>query len=258
MTTRKIVLTGCLVVAAGCTAAAAPADTGLAELRVRQLELVLSAIGVGGAAVAFLIGLRQYRRAEQWKRAEFISSETKEFFANPRVGLALTMVDWSGREIPLSAVRDPADRDLTYVTREMQCWALLPHTALNRVAPGHLEDQEAKMARASENSLIRDCYDALLDGFERFGSYLKSGLVSVDELRPYIGYWIDDIAAPPANADEAAWTACLLVYIDTYGYSSVRALFAGFGYDIGLNQPLFATFLNATENQRLAALLRSR
>lgn len=66
---------------------------------------------------------------------------------------------------------------------------------------------------------IRDCYDAFLDGLERFGSYTKTGLTDVASLRPYIGYWIDDISEPTSSQDDDAWNATLLTYISYYRFS---------------------------------------
>ena len=47
-----------------------------------------------GAAVAFLIGLLQYRKAQRWKRSEWLATEMQAFFADPVVKAALYMIDW--------------------------------------------------------------------------------------------------------------------------------------------------------------------
>jgi hypothetical protein len=107
---------------------------------------------------------------------------------------------------------------VTVVTRPMQCRALTPHVLLDAASGSDAEaaSDAADMQTgkfSSEQAIIRDCYDAFLDGLERFGGYLETELASVAEMRPYIGYWIDDIAAATANAYDAAWCACLLAYI---------------------------------------------
>lgn len=55
---------------------------------------LLKAATLLGAAVAFVIGLIQYRRAQQWKRAEWVAQEMKGVFSDPLVQAALTMIDW--------------------------------------------------------------------------------------------------------------------------------------------------------------------
>jgi hypothetical protein len=252
----------CVMVAAlgisGCaTADSGQHDIAAAQLVVSQIEVLLTFLGVCGAVVAFVIGLGHYKRAEQWKRAEFIASEMKEFFASPRVDVALTLVDWGGRNVRLLGLVNPNDVTLTYVTREMQCWALLPHQVVNRARGSDVESERAgaEAAFSPEHGLIRDCYDSLLDGFERFDSYLESEFVTLPELRPYISYWVKDIAAPASDPMDAAWTACLFVYIQAYGYQGVQNLFGRFGYQIGTDQPLFQRFLAGTPHA-LQALLK--
>jgi len=151
---RAIVICGALG-AAGCAGAGASADAiAAAQLAVNRIDLALTFLGVCGAAVAFVIGLRQYKRAEQWKRAEFIASELKEFFASARVSMALTLIDWGGRNVRLFALQNPNDATLTYVTREMQCWALLPHQVVDRARGSDIE-AERKGAERSRFGVVR-------------------------------------------------------------------------------------------------------
>src|SRR5688572_10344789 len=51
-------------------------------------------VGVAGAAVAFSVGLKQYREAQAWKRSEFVASEMEKFFATPRVETACLLIDY--------------------------------------------------------------------------------------------------------------------------------------------------------------------
>ena len=69
---------------------------------------------------------------------------------------------------------------------------------------------------------IRDCFDAFLDGLERFSSYVQTGLISVSQLRPYLEYWIDDIHEIAKDDDDAAWPAALLAYIEFYRFRGVQ------------------------------------
>ena len=56
---------------------------------------------MSGGLIAFLAGLTQYRRAQRWKRAEFVAGEMKEFKADPWVRNALLLLDWNERAIDL-------------------------------------------------------------------------------------------------------------------------------------------------------------
>src|ERR1700730_12711986 len=54
---------------------------------------ILGAIGV------FITGLWQYTKAQRWKRREFIATQVKQFEADKKIQLAMTMLDWNNREL---------------------------------------------------------------------------------------------------------------------------------------------------------------
>ena len=50
-------------------------------------------LGLAGAIVAFLIGRAEYRKAQEWKRAEFVAAEAKQFFIDEEIATALLLID---------------------------------------------------------------------------------------------------------------------------------------------------------------------
>ena len=169
-----------LVGAAMSSWAEAPGQT---DPRLEWWKFCLSIVGYVGAVVAFLIGLRQYRRAEYWKRSQFLAQEMKEFFADPRVENARMMIDWGVRDIPLlrpSKLSDGSENSgERTVDRQLQCQALRPHDwpDANPIAPATSSDDAVRTAPSSdavrlperaslggtafepEEAAIRDCYD---------------------------------------------------------------------------------------------------
>jgi hypothetical protein len=80
---------------------------------------------------------------------------------------------------------------------------------------------------------MRDCFDRMLDGLERFQVFVESGLVSTQELQPYLRYWIRLIGDDQKNPrKEPHVVRRLWVYIDEYGYKRVQKLCLAFGFDI--------------------------
>jgi hypothetical protein len=228
-------------------------------------KLLLDVLGVVGAAVAFVIGLIQYRRAQQWKRAEFLAKEMKELGSDLRASTALTMVDWAVRRIRLYAVDDSKEQVRTLVTYAMQAQALRPHVINDansgERAPGPQDARDGANLRvySREEALIRDCYDALLDRMERLGAYLEGGLLSVTDVAPYVSYYINDIAATTTDAIEALWTISLFTYVHFYHFTKVPVLFREFNHDISPNGSLFGTLMKtvAPEDRQLAETLQS-
>lgn len=220
-------------------------------------KLVLEGATALAATVAFVVGLMQYRRAQQWKRAEFLAQEMKELFADVKCTNTLTMIDWAAREIPLGAFSIPPDSTRIAVDYVQQSDALRPHdfealieepssasspgAAEQAGEPAASKDRDARFD--PRQTLIRDCYDGLLDRWDRMGSYVTRGLVSVEDLRPYIGYYINDITAAAKNPVEAIWGSSLLTYIIFYHFDGVAALFKAFGKDIGPDGSIFIGFV---------------
>lgn len=233
----------------------AQAGKGCSDLRLERLQFVLSVLASIGAAIVFVVGLMQYRTAQQWKRTEFVVNEFKGILKQPKVATALQMLDWAVRSLKLGAAEDSDDEHRTVVTLRMQCRALMPHaftgSASSILSDGELsaESQErdgtsGKMRRFSrDEALIRDCYDALFDCFSYIGHYLAIGLIGTCELQPYLRYWIDEIAEATEDPEYALWNVCLLTYVHVYQFDGVTALFDEYGYDIRPDGDLFRSFI---------------
>ena len=231
----------------------------MTDHQVEIVKLLVSIAALGGTIGAAIVAIRTFRRNETWKRAEFLSREMKEFFDNERVQKALLLIDWGTRRIRLLD-ENADDHGWVRVTRGVQVRALLPHTLVNAQAGSDLEPgQEGAdpgMRRySSAEAAIRDCYDAFLDGLERFASYIHTGLIDVDQLRPYLDYWIDDIHAPAKDDDDAAWSAALLTYIDFYRFQGVQELFLAFDRSIDPRAESFQGFIRQMADRTLAAKL---
>ena len=69
-------------------------DTMNFQYKLAVTQLVVSVFGVGGAVAAFVVAIVQYKRAEKWRRAEFVVREIKDFESDPTIQNALLMIDW--------------------------------------------------------------------------------------------------------------------------------------------------------------------
>lgn len=171
------------------------------------------------ATVGFVVGLTQYRKAQHWKRAEFVAGEMKAFNTQPMVRNAMLMLDWTTQLVELFPDDPtPANRRV-WVTHDLLKEALIPHP---EASGGKFEEPRAA---------IRLTFDELFDHLERFGSYIEAGLVTREELNPYIDYWVhllgggEGLLTPALR--ENIWC-----YIEFYGYTGVKKLLTEYGYDM--------------------------
>lgn len=224
---------------------------------LEHAKLLVQAIGLLGTLAAAVVAVRTFRRTERWKRAEFLASKMKEFFDDRRVQQAMTLIDWGSRRVQLLGPSE-ADEGMVRVTRALQARALLPHTIVDASGGSDAEcaDGESPMRRYTpEEAAIRDRYDAFLDGLERFAGYVEGGLIEARALRPYIGYWVDDIHAETDNIDDAEWCAALLTYIHFYRFSGVQQLFRDLDRDVSPGSRAYKQFINQMRDSSLAARL---
>jgi hypothetical protein len=181
-------------------------------------------IAIGGliaASAAFVSGLWQYRRAQQWKRAEFVASEMKAFEQDPLVAKALVMLDHNGRPVQLfteSEEKDPQQRS-PYVDDTDLTKALMHH-------------RHRRHGFSAKELAIRDCFDRLLDRLSTFESYIQAGLISHKELECYLLYWIDIMARSDSQRKPKPFYNSFWDYIDGYHYDSVQRLFMRYGFNI--------------------------
>lgn len=227
------------------------------ETKLALGPMVISLLGFGGALSAFGFALYQFRRAEQWKRAEFIANEIKAMEAERLVQNTQTMIDWGHRRINLFALTEPKHSDYIEVTREMQWQALLPHP----VKQLYNEDQASNNPHrdtatfTSIEARIRDNYDFYLTRLDRLATFVKSGLFTAAELEPFISYWIEVISKAENSEKDGPWRAALLTYINYYNYAGVLHLFECYGKNIRPNGTLFQEVLRAQPNRKLAQRL---
>ena len=224
----------------------------MTPLTVEDIKYLVKVAGAVGSLVAFATAVSTYYRTERWKRAEFLAHEMKEFFADPKVQKAMLLIDWGERRIRLLDGESNEASSIP-VNRAMQVRGLRPHvlvTGNDADCKRLLEGEAQSHDRFSQpEAAIRDCYDAFLDGLERFASYTKTGLADVASLRPYIGYWINDIAEATNSSEDAAWNAALLTYIKYYRFDGVLWLFKQFGRDIGPESAVYLSFLSGMSDQ---------
>jgi hypothetical protein len=174
---------------------------------------LLKAIALVGTAIAFAIGLVQYRRAQQWKRAEWVAQEMKQLFSDPIVQAALLMIDWGSRRILLYPGREKFEERYVQLTNDTVARALMPHE--KRQGADRFTPLEAD---------IREAFDRTLDGLERFHSYVETGLVRISDLQPYLKYWAVNLTRERINTEGEDRLVNLKAYMDKYGFDGAHRL----------------------------------
>ena len=176
------------------------------------VENLLKAVALVGAAVAFVVSLLQYRKAQQWKRAEWVAREMKAFLDAPLTQAALHMIDYPDRRVLLYPDREHAEDRYQEVTDQIVRDALRRHDETRPFT-------DAEVA-------IRDAVDSFLDGLERLDSYVQARLVSDRDVQPYVGYWAARIVCPDPTDGTTDRLLALRQYMALYNFHRAAALLA--------------------------------
>ncbi len=188
-----------------------------------SLEFLIKLIGGLTAVVLFIVGFKRYSRDLRWKKNEFVANVIKEFYGNPRVMNALYMLDWGSRKIELFPTDPNYSKRFVIVTHAILQEALKSHRIRNKFNP--------------EEVAIRDTFDEFLNQLEKFDHFVEAELVSCDEFKPYLIYWIRTIALDlNPNLREI-----LHQYIEEYDYEGVQHFFQLFGYNIAPKEKIVST-----------------
>lgn len=138
------------------------------------IQIIVWAIAsIGGVIAAFkaIDEMRkkneQAKRDMRWAQAKQAKELIDELRADRLAYSALQMMDWSGRS---HKVEDAS---------EVIC--------LSEIAPAL---RTGNLAFSDKEQFIRDCFDAMLDRFERFEIYVQNRLVLVPDLSAYCRFYI--------------------------------------------------------------------
>lgn len=172
------------------------------KVQLESISAIATALGVLGAVAGFWFAIIQYRRAEQWKRAEYLVGLYDEFLKDIHVVKAMQILDWRKRRI--SFVVHGKSKIFVCSTENLI-------GALGKKK--HYEPLEVH---------IRDTFDGFLGYLEDFELAIQGKLISQDEVYPYLKYWIAMLLGkkhlPPAA------TTALRSYMKEYEFLNALAL----------------------------------
>lgn len=180
-----------------------------------DLELTLK-IGAFVISIILLIkGIYEYTKAQQWKKAEFVSKEIKEFYNDFDIKRAMILLDWNANKLELKTNEIEGKNKLTFNDN-------LIMSALQT----HRESQSFTI----EEVIIKGIFDNLFDRLTMFDNYIETGLIATKDIKPYLIYWIRIIGDFQNDRKTKEVRTQIWEYIDEYGYDRIRPFCHKFGF----------------------------
>lgn len=185
----------------------------------KWIEFLLKLAAGAGAVVAYVVGLKQYRKSQSWQKATFLATIINEFEANPRILAVKCMLDWDDGKIQL-------EPNVWFdFENETFCSALRAPTTGEEVSFSATEDG------------IRDDLDVFFDFFEKVESYVSIGLLRFKDLN-YFYYWFEALRSMDTWKNIECKRA-LDHFLHTYQFFGVERLLAQYTRTVPVPPPGF-------------------
>lgn len=181
-----------------------------------QLELSKLIVGFLMPAITtavFIFGVYQYRRAQRWKRQEFLAIVIKNFFDDFYVGQALLMLDWHEHTLkyyPDSVKTFNYNRDELGIALETEDF--------------RREKNNDKTPMFNEyETVIRKSFDKLFYYFASFQCHIENDLYKQKDIEPYIIYYLRILGDKGSSKRLNPETINnLMLFLEFYDYVKVK------------------------------------
>ena len=175
------------------------------------LDLAIKLLGLFGGAIAFWVGLKQYKKGQNWQKAQIILSLIDIFEKDDKIQYACRMLDWDKRNIQINE-----GRVLAY-----------ENSMLVSALKVHFTDSASSDSRqigfTSDESFIRDCFDAFFDYFQKLYTFKQNELVDFKDLR-YFYYWLELVNNIAYYKGSTEIKGHIMEYIEKYKFVGFHEL----------------------------------
>jgi hypothetical protein len=164
------------------------------------------------------LGWCKYRRAQNWKKAEIILGLIDSFKSDPEIQAACLMLDWDQREIQLEGRTMLSFRNEMLISGLRIIWMDADkRIPLDAVRSDATSERESDTGFTCDEALIRDCFDAFFDYFDKINAFRRSALVEWKDLS-YFVYWLELVCKVGLNKSNPAIQDTVNQYLTVYDF----------------------------------------
>lgn len=177
------------------------------EKFAKIVGIIATIIGVWYTAI-------QYKASEKWKRAEFVVQEVKIF----------------------------SDAECTKLIDQTLDYTI---TMNYKYHDSYVDIDEDKFLKALDTVdqeytgtafILRNAFDCYFDRLSLFNRYIKSEVMTFEEIKPYLEYYIKIIADTTNVRISAESRKQLWIFIEKYEFTDVQELCCMYGYNISIGE----------------------
>lgn len=183
---------------------------------IGSLANLMVVLGGIGAAVAFIVSFRQYKKGQNWLRAKVVISLIDSFERDEQIELACTMLDWDEREIVF-----PGGKSVKFSNDILVSALRVPE--MDVCSSSQEFDTIEEPPFTEEESMIRDAFDCFFDFFHKLYSLEKGKLLSFSDY-VYFYYWLELVRDIGVYKKDERIKKALFNYIDCYRFTGIKEL----------------------------------
>jgi hypothetical protein len=178
---------------------------------IATLVTAASAIGGGGFA------LWRWVDDQRWRRVQYAQSVIKTSFEDETVTKACEVLDTTDQVVRFRDRHDPKKEREIHISDDFLINALSTF--------------DEKTSNTSEELYVRLVLDKLFDEINTFQSHIDAGLIKLNDIRPYLEYWIKEISGN-GRVHEERVAYQIYKFLRYFGYSGVLTLASDMGFPI--------------------------
>jgi hypothetical protein len=188
----------------------------LAKILEDPKELLTLILATAGGIFA----LWRWTIDQKWRRVQHAQSLVKNFLEKKNTIKAFEILDTTG-EVECESTYNSKMKEAIEITDEFLI--------------GALSTFDQKDGNDDREVIIRDIFDSYFDELNTFQSHIETGLVEIQDIQPYLEYWMLQLTGRgrvrgPAFGKQTA------KYLDFFGYKRVLTLATNMGYPFDLSE----------------------
>jgi hypothetical protein len=195
------------------------------QLRASTRQAATAANNYQLAQLAAERSAKEAAEQQNWKKAEFLAQQVKEFYADNRVERVTYMLDWAMRKFQVDGqtvlVFHDAEAENKYAER-IPSYTQLAKSGAVVLLTQALRQHDLRGFTEREQ-WIRDEFDWLFFKLDQFQHLIDSKLVSFEEVDVHLKYLLDLLTGGHSWLSSRTVTA-LATYLELYDFEATKKL----------------------------------
>ncbi|MEL7314202.1 MAG: lipase family protein [Cyanobacteria bacterium J06559_3] len=210
----------------------------------------IAAFSLLGGAIATIAGIDGYLKRQKWQRRELARSTVEDFACREAIRNVAQILDYeeyryfevtlsTGQIVQFEATDDRLKRALRSHDQMVKTHQGLKILGQANAQTGKMSDMTAQVFERYRDEefvielALRDWFDQFLGALEACNNAINAGIVTAEDIRPFIIYWIQVIGDRRfRRKGGSGFYDSLFHYIYWAGYTGVQELFERYGYKI--------------------------